>query len=173
MRNAVTALAALAICSVAMAHEVDLQRIDPPTLNKHPKYAQVTTVSGDMKMVFVAGQVDRPLVYTPRSNSCGHDDWPGQFVGVMDNVTRGLEAGGATWDDVVFIRKFTTDMKGFLALENVPEYWDPDKAPSSTLIEVKALSEPCQLLEIDVIAVVPAGRHHKAMEKAEESAGTN
>jgi enamine deaminase RidA (YjgF/YER057c/UK114 family) len=74
----------------------------------------------------------------------------------MDNVTHALEAGGATWDDVVFIRKFTTDMEQFLALSDVPEYWDQGKAPSSTLVEVVQLSEPCQLLEIDVIAVVAA-----------------
>jgi enamine deaminase RidA (YjgF/YER057c/UK114 family) len=141
---------------VALSAGVDLKRIDPPTLNKHPKYSQLTTVSGDMKMVFVAGQVDRPLVYSPRSNKCAHADWRGQFIGVMDNVSKALEAGGATWDDVVFIRKFTTDMDAFLAISDVPDYWDPDKAPSSTLIEVVKLSEPCQLIEIDVMAVVGA-----------------
>ena len=149
-------LLVLASGSSVHAGGFNLTRIDPPTLNKHPKYAQLTTVTGAMKFVFVAGQVDRPLVYTPRSNDCGHDDWRGQYIGVMDNVTKALEAGGAGWDDVVFIRKFTTDMKGFLSLSDVPDYWDPDKAPSSTLIQVVALSEPCQLLEIDVIAVVAA-----------------
>jgi len=146
-----------AISSCSPNRGVELTRIDPPTLNKHPKYAQLTTVSGDMRMVFVAGQVDRPLGYEPRSNECAHSDWPGQYVGMMDNVTKALEAGGATWDDVVMIRKFTTDMKEFLALSGVPDYWDPDKAPSSTLVEVVALSEPCQFMEVDVIAVVPAG----------------
>lgn len=146
----------LALSFPALSDGVDLKRIDPPTLNKHPKYAQLTTVSGDMKLVFVAGQVDRPLAYVPRSNECAHSDWRGQYIGMMDNVTKALEAGGATWDDVVFIRKFTTDMQAFLALSDVPEYWDPDKAPSSTLIEVVALSESCQLMEVDVMAVVAA-----------------
>jgi enamine deaminase RidA (YjgF/YER057c/UK114 family) len=146
----------MAMSFPVLSDGVDLKRIDPPTLNKHPKYAQLTTVSGDMKLVFVAGQVDRPLDYDPRSNECAHSDWRGQFVGMMDNVTKALEAGGATWDDVVFIRKFTTDMQAFLALSDVPDYWDPDKAPSSTLIEVVQLSEPCQLMEVDVMAVVAA-----------------
>ena len=145
-----------AISSCSDDRGVELERIDPPTLNKHPKYAQLTTVSGDMRMVFVAGQVDRPLGYEPRSNECAHSDWRSQYIGTMDNVTSALEAGGATWDDVVFIRKFTTDMAQFLALSDVPDYWDPDKAPSSTLVEVVQLSEPCQLMEIDVIAVVAA-----------------
>ena len=146
----------LAISSCSPNRGVELSRIDPPTLNKHPKYAQLTTVSGDMRFVFVAGQVDRPLGYTPRSNECAHSDWRSQYIGMMYSVTRALEAGGATWDDVVFIRKFTTDMQQFLALAEVPDYWDPGKAPSSTLVEVVQLSEPCQLMEVDVIAVVTA-----------------
>lgn len=154
----VVLVAGLAMSPSALAHEegVELRRIDPPTLNKHPKYAQLTTVSGDMKFVFVAGQIDRPLGYKPRSNECAHSDWRGQYIGMMDNVTKALEAGGASWDDVVMIRKFTTNMKQFLALSDVPDYWDPDNAPSSTLVEVVALSEPCQLMEVDVIAVVAA-----------------
>ncbi len=140
----------------AHSDQVDLKRINPPTLNEHPVYAQVTTVSGDMKLVFVAGQVDRPLGYSPRSNECAHSDWRGQYIGMMDNVTKALEAGGATWDDVVFIRKFTVDMQKYLALSDVPQYWSPGKAPSSTLVQVVALSEPCQLMEVDVTAVVSA-----------------
>ena len=148
----------LGIAAAFPAHsdEVDLERINPPTLNEHPVYAQVTTVSGDMKLVFVAGQVDRPLGYSPRSNECAHSDWRGQFIGMMDNVTKGLEAGGATWDDVVFIRKFTVDMQKYLALSDVPQYWKTGQAPSSTLVQVVALSEPCQLMEVDVTAVVSA-----------------
>jgi 2-iminobutanoate/2-iminopropanoate deaminase len=148
--------AALVVSSCASVTGVDLERVNPPTLNKHPVYAQLTTVSGAMKFVFVAGQVDRPLGYEPRSNECAHSDWRSQYIGTMDNVTKALEAGGATWSDVVFIRKFTTDMDEYLALSklDLPDYWRPGEAPSSTLVEVVKLSEPCQLIEIDVIAVV-------------------
>jgi enamine deaminase RidA (YjgF/YER057c/UK114 family) len=47
-------------------------------------------------------------------------------------------------------------MEQYLALSklDLPDYWSPGKAPSSTLVEVVKLSEPCQLIEIDVIAVV-------------------
>ena len=152
------AAAGLLLSPVLAAEGVTLERINPPTLHHHPVYSQVTTVSGDMKLVFVAGQVDRPLDYTLRSDSCAHDDWRGQYIGTMDNVTKALEAAGATWNDVVFIRKFTTDMDAYLAIDDVPDYWEPGKPPASTLIEVSKLSEPCQLLEIDVTAVVDAGK---------------
>ena len=149
-------VAGLFVSSCASVTGVNLERVNPPTLNEHPAYAQLTTVSGAMKFVFVAGQVDRPLGYEPRSNECAHSDWRSQYIGTMDNVTKALEAGGANWSDVVFIRKFTTDMDEYLALSklDLPDYWDPGEAPSSTLVEVVKLSEPCQLIEIDVIAVV-------------------
>lgn len=149
-------VAGLLVSSCASTTGIDLERVNPPTLNKHPVYAQLTTVSGAMQFVFVAGQVDRPLGYEPRSNECAHSDWRSQYIGTMDNVTKALEAAGATWADVVFIRKFTTDMEKYLALSNLdlPDYWRPGEAPSSTLVEVVKLSEPCQLIEIDVIAVV-------------------
>jgi len=78
-------VAALVINSCSQNQDVDLQRINPPTLNEHPKYSQLTTVSGAMKFVFVAGQIDRPLGYEPRSNECAHSDWRSQYIGTMDN----------------------------------------------------------------------------------------
>jgi enamine deaminase RidA (YjgF/YER057c/UK114 family) len=130
-------------------------------LHKHPVYSQVSKVSGEKTLVFVAGQVDRGLEYEMRSDSCQHSDWRGQYIGTMENVGRGLTAAGATWDDVVFIRKFVTDMGAYLAMtgspgSNLPEYFKDWEAPPSTLIQVVALSEPCQLLEIDVMAVIPS-----------------
>lgn len=137
----------------------ELTRIDPPTLNHHPAYAQVTTVRGNARFVFVAGQVDRPIDYEHRSNRCQHDDWYGQYLGTMENVRRGLEAAGATWQDVVFIRRYITDWRAWRAMTkehgaSFPDYWEGQRPPPSTMIQVVGLSEPCQLIEIDVFAMV-------------------
>lgn len=150
-----------AFALAARGAEVQLERIDPPALNRHPAYTQVTTVQGDMKLVYVAGQVDRAVDYTPGSNECRHQDWRGQYIGVMDNIEKALAAAGATWSDVVSIRRFTVDMKSYLDMlmdgdDPPPAYWSPGAAPPSTLIEVVRLSEPCQLIEHEVMAVVGA-----------------
>jgi len=155
---AVTAFAAIA---AAFAADFEQKKLNPPDLHKHPVYSQVVTVSGEKTLIFVAGQVDRGLEYQMRSDSCRHADWRGQYIGTMENVERALTAGGATWNDVVFIRKFVTDMAAYLAMtgseeSKLPQYFKEWAAPPSTLIQVVALSEPCQLLEIDVVAVVPA-----------------
>jgi hypothetical protein len=74
----------------------------------------------------------------------------------MHKIEESLKVAGATWDDVVFIRRFTVDMNKYLATvydPSIPHHWK-GRPPPSTLIEVSALSEPCQLMETDVFAVV-------------------
>ncbi len=152
------ALIALMACESDDDTEFVFERINPETLNRHPAYSQVTTISGETRFIYVADQVDRGLDYTPGSNACQHDDWRGQIIGVNENVERGLQAAGATWDDVVFIRRFVLDMTAYRAVVNaIPSVWENRDPPPSTLIEVGALSEPCQLLEVDVFAAVSAG----------------
>ena len=144
----------------AQTRSVEIKRINPPTLYESPVYTQVTTVSAGMKLVVVAGQTGRAL-HSEGSNAeeysdpCPHPDMRGQYIVTMENVGKALAAGGATWDDVIRIRKFTTDMDAFLeASHDMPVYWSPDKPPTSTLIEVSGLADPCFLVEIDVTAVV-------------------
>jgi enamine deaminase RidA (YjgF/YER057c/UK114 family) len=152
------ALLALAACESDDDTEFVFERINPETLNRHPAYSQVTTITGETKFIYVAGQTDRGLDYTPGSNACQHDDWRGQIIGVNENVEKGLQAAGANWDDVVFIRRFVLDMTAYRAVVNaIPSVWENRDPPPSTLIEVGALSEPCQLLEVDVFAAVSAG----------------
>ena len=153
----ISALLALVACESDDDTEFVFERINPETLNRHPAYSQVTTITGETKFIYVAGQTDRGLDYTPGSNACQHDDWRGQIIGVNENVERGLRAAGATWDDVVFIRRFVLDMTAYRAVVNaIPSVWENRDPPPSTLIEVGALSEPCQLLEVDVFAAVSA-----------------
>ncbi len=163
MRNLIYlgALLTLVACESDDDAEFVFERINPETLNRHPAYSQVTTISGETKFVYVAGQTDRGLDYTPGSNACQHDDWRGQIIGVNENVERGLQAAGATWDDVVFIRRFVLDMAAYRAVlfdgnNAIPSVWENRDPPPSTLIEIGALSEPCQLLEVDVFAAVSA-----------------
>jgi len=148
-----------ACSSTANETEFEFKRIDPPEVNYSPVYAQVTTVRGPSKFIYVAGTVDRAIDYTAGSNRCQHDDWHGQYIGLHENIERSLKAAGATWNDVVFIRRFAVDMDGFKKIFSdkehpVPNYWEGHRAPPSTMIQVVALSEKCQLMEVDVFAVI-------------------
>lgn len=158
------AMLALAACSERdFDDDFSFERINPDTLNEHPFYSQVTTVSGDATFVYVAGQTDRAVEYRIGSNECRHADWRGQVAGVTENVEKALTAAGAGWDDVVFIRRFVLDMVAYRSAltdsdNPLPVVWQDRPPPPSTLIEVGALSEPCQLLEVDVFAIVPAAQ---------------
>ena len=152
------ATAMLLVACDGSDNEFVLQRINPDNLTAHPAYSQVTTVSGDSRLIYVAGQTDVGPDHVPGANDCRHDDWSGQLTSIVENVGIALTTVGATWDDVVFIRRFVLNMEEFrraLADTENPQatLWK-NGPPPSTLIEVSALAEPCYLIEIDVVAAV-------------------
>ena len=135
--------------------EFAFERINPDDLSSHPAFSHVTTVSGDAKLIYIAGQTDVASDHVPGANDCRHDDMRGQTMGVMDNVGHALVAAGATWDDVVFIRRFVLDVPEYRqAMGELPSVWENRPPPPSTLIGVTELAEPCFLVEIDVFAAV-------------------
>ena len=144
-----TALVGLVAGNVLAA---EVQRINPAGLYKHPAYTRVITSRGGM-IIFMAGQTPSDMNY-----KCVHPgDYKAQYVAVMDGIKTGLEAAGATLDNVVHRRAFVLDMDKYLAVTRDPEmarYWNRDKLPASTLIQVSRLSDPCFLIEIEVVAVV-------------------
>jgi enamine deaminase RidA (YjgF/YER057c/UK114 family) len=152
----------LIVGPASMADGVEIRKINPPTLVDNPQYTHVTTVSAGMKLVFVAGQIGRVRddagdSVDEHTDACLNPDMREQYMLVMKNVETALAAGGATWDDVVYIRKFTTDMQAFLDVSHdMPTYWNADNPPSSTLIGVASLADPCLLVEVDVLAIVDA-----------------
>lgn len=142
---------ATVIAADALAAEVE--RINPPGLYKHPAYTRVITARGG-KIIFMAGQTPSDMNY-----KCMHPgDYKAQYIAVMDGLKMGLEAAGATFDNVVHRRAFVIDMDKYLAVTRDPElagrYWNRDKLPASTLVQVGRLSDPCFLIEIEVVAVV-------------------
>jgi hypothetical protein len=51
--------------ALAQSNEFKMERMDPPTINTHPAFSQVTVVTGPHKLIFVAGQIDRPIEVVP------------------------------------------------------------------------------------------------------------
>ena len=132
---------------------VDKERINPPGVFKHPNFTRVITVKGGGKMIFIAGQTPSDMEY----KCVAPGDFKGQFIAVMDNLKKALTAAGATFDDVVHRRTYVLDMDKYLAAmrgPDIPRYWNPEKQPASTTVQVSRLSDPCFLIEIDLLAVV-------------------
>jgi enamine deaminase RidA (YjgF/YER057c/UK114 family) len=61
-------------------------------------------------------------------------------------------------DDVGHRRVFILDVDKYLAVTRDPEmpgpYWKLDELPVSTTLQVSRLSDPCFLIEIDLVAMV-------------------
>jgi enamine deaminase RidA (YjgF/YER057c/UK114 family) len=143
---------ALLLVWPAMAVGAEVERINPAGVYKHPNFTRVITVKSPGKMIFIAGQTPSDMEY----KCVAPGDFKGQFIQVMDNLKKGLEAAGATFDDVVHRRTYVLDMDKYLAAmrdPEIPRYWNREKPPASTTVQVSRLSDPCFLIEIDLLAV--------------------
>jgi enamine deaminase RidA (YjgF/YER057c/UK114 family) len=144
-------LALISIAKPVAAGETE--RLNPEGVFKHPNFTRVITVKNPGKLVFVAGQTPSDIDYKCVSPG----DFKGQFIQVMENLKKGLAAAGATFDHVVHRRTYVLDMDKYLAAmqdSGIPRYWNPEKRPASTTVQVARLSDPCFLIEIDLLAVV-------------------
>tara|TARA_B100000686_G_scaffold354705_1_gene466535 strand:+ start:11047 stop:11454 length:408 start_codon:yes stop_codon:yes gene_type:complete len=134
---------------------MEIERINPKGLYKHPNFTRIITVKGPMKLIFIAGQTPSDENY----NAVSIGDYRAQYIAVMENLEIQLEAAGAGWDDVVFQRIFVLDVDRFKNQtrgEDAPKFGDPNNPPPTTLIGVTALADPDFLIEVDLMAITDA-----------------
>lgn len=130
--------------------------IEPAELFKHPGYKRVVTVEGNMKLVFIAGQTP-----TDENYKCvAPGDFEAQYIHVMKSLEIQLKAAGATWEDVTYRRIYVNTMSDAKvpnwAVEPLPRYGDGSVRPPATMIGVTRLGHPDFLVEMDLMAAVPA-----------------
>jgi enamine deaminase RidA (YjgF/YER057c/UK114 family) len=128
---------------------------NPKGVFRHPGFTRVVTVEGPMRFIFVAGQTPSDENY----RCVAPGDLKGQYLQVMQNLEIQLKAAGAGWGDVVYRRSFVLDMDEYLRIRKdpfLPAYWNADNMPGSTTVQVSRLSDPQFLVEIDLLAAVPA-----------------
>ncbi len=85
----------------------------------------------------------------------GGDDVVAQARQVFANVGSILEAGGATFADVVKVTVYVTDITDRVRINPVRQELFGDARPASTLVEVSALAIPGAKLEVEAVALVP------------------
>jgi 2-iminobutanoate/2-iminopropanoate deaminase len=74
---------------------------------------------------------------------------------VFANVGAILEAGGATFADVVKVTVYLIDIDDRARINPVRQEVFGDVRPASTLVEVSALAIPGARLEVETVAIVP------------------
>jgi reactive intermediate/imine deaminase len=129
-----------------------VKRINPPPLSTPTGYTHVVEVSGPAKTVYISGQI----AYDKDGKIVGGGDMKAQAEQVFKNLQAALDAAGAKFSDVVKMNTYITDMDQAPAVREVRARYFGDTTPASTLVQVVRLARPELLLEIEVIAALPA-----------------
>ena len=126
-----------------------IRRSNPSGMPKPYGYSQVVEVCGG-RTVYISGQV--PL--DENNELVGAGDFVAQARQTFENVRRGLESVGLTFDDVVKVHMYLTDISNLVTLRDVrDEFVNTTQPPASTTVQIAALFRPDVLFELDVIAV--------------------
>jgi reactive intermediate/imine deaminase len=112
----------------------------------------VRVETGECVWIHVSGQVATDAV----GRLVGEGDLRAQTEQVFENLSAVLAANGASFDDVVRITTYLTTLEDLAAMREVRLRYLPDEAPASTAVQVVALVVPGALIEVDVVAVIPA-----------------
>ena len=133
---------------------VELQRIFPEGLSKRAVKGQllyapvITVVPG--KLVFLSGILSRDS----EGQLVGKGDMRRQIQQVFQNIQTALAGVGATMADVVKRTTFTTDIDAYYQHIDARMEYCGDALSTSTAVEVRRLSHPDFLIEVEVMAVL-------------------
>jgi len=123
---------------------------NPPELGKiHRPYmsSAVRTTAGPL--LFISGQVG----WDKNHKVVGVGDIKKQTNQLLKNLKVVLGEHGATFDDIVKIVVYVTDMRYFEDIASVRYKYFRKVGPASTIIQVANLAVPELMIEIDAIAV--------------------
>ncbi|QES47387.1 enamine deaminase RidA [Streptomyces venezuelae] len=113
-------------------------------------YSHVTWGTG--RFIAVSGQ----CALDERGAVVGPGDAAAQARQVFENLRRCLASAGATFEDVVKLTYFVTDVADLPAVRAARDAVIPgDRLPASSAVQVSALFRPELLVEIEAFAVVP------------------
>lgn len=123
---------------------------NPPKLGKihRPYYSSaVRTTAGPL--LFISGQVG----WDKNHKVVGVGDIKKQTNQLLKNLKVVLDEHGATFNDIVKIVVYVTDMRYFEDIAAVRYKYFRKEGPASTIIQVANLAVPELMIEIDAIAV--------------------
>ena len=112
-------------------------------------YSQAVKVRAN-QFLFVSGTTARD----EQGNIVGKGDPRAQTRQVLENIKKILDEAGGTFESIVKVTVFITDMRHFREIHEVrAEYFKKD-FPASALVQVSALASPDLLIEMEAVAVL-------------------
>jgi enamine deaminase RidA (YjgF/YER057c/UK114 family) len=116
-----------------------------------PGTGYTNVVTGRGRLVAVSGQI----ALDEAGNTVGGDDARAQARQVFENLRRCLAAAGATFDNVIKLTYFVTDIGQLPQIRLArDEFVNTSAPPASTAVQVTALFRPDLLVEIEAWAII-------------------
>ena len=78
-----------------------------------------------------------------------------QATQVFENLKLALASVDASFDNVVKVNTYVTDMSQIQTLRDIRARYYGKVAPASTLVEIGKLANPDLMIEIEAVAVAP------------------
>jgi len=146
-----------------------LRFLNPKSISKPPGYTHVVEATGPGRIVYIAGQLGLDVGGKVVGQA---GDFRAQAIQTFENLKAALAEVGATFNDVVKINNYLTDLPAHLPIfrEVRDMYLDKSKPPASTTIQISALARDGALLETEAIAILPAVAERKAVASRKASA---
>lgn len=150
-----------AACAAALLCAAGCERETPPPPPRVKQVAHLYPYEKDFgysqavlidKTLYVSGTmaVDRD------GRLVAPGDMAGQLHAVYGNLRRTLAGHGVGFDEVVRETIYTTDMDALLKAADVRfEYYDKERLPTISWVEVRRLVDPGFLVEVEVTAELP------------------
>src|SRR6185437_5061943 len=126
---------------------------NPEGMFKPAGYTHVVEVTGPGRTVYIAGQ----LGWDASGKRAGEPgDFKAQATQVFENLTTALKSVGAGWQHVVKLNAYTTSMTNMPIFRDVRNQYIKGAPPASTALEISKLARPDAMLEVEIVAVLPA-----------------
>lgn len=142
-------------CAPAAAQAFEKQHFHHNEWTKG-RFSEAVTVTGPGKWVFLAGvgaeaEKDGAILHI--------GDFTAQCRYAYDKIRKLLAAHGATMADVIKLVTYVVDIRDRDAMNKCrAEAFKGGPLPVHTFLAISQLARPGMLVEMDVIAVVPAGK---------------
>ncbi|MPY66009.1 RidA family protein [Deinococcus sp. SDU3-2] len=128
-----------------------LRFVQVPALGLTPGYSHLAEVRGG-RTVYLSGQI----AVDAQGEVVGPGDFTTQARQVFENLRLALAEVGRTFDHVVKLTLFLTDMADLPQLRAVrDEFIDLAQPPASSAVQVAGLVRPELLVEVEAIAAAP------------------
>lgn len=123
--------------------------ISPETMPPNFGYSHVVEVR-NARTIYVSGQV----AMNKEGHIVGAGDLAAQTKQVFENIKAALEAAGASFDHVVKLTYFMTDISQIPIVREIrDQYVNVETPPASSAVEISKLIRDELLIEIEAIAV--------------------